>query len=139
MSGVGTFARLGRFICVVRLRRARVGRHNREGVGVDQRGFSYRVSYQPDWLRHVKITRALSSGRQSTMTLFRNPAERSAGKGAGRVRTRIECPEQGVDVEVAVLRTGDDVSRVAVTCVVPAVSGVGSEEVTFILEDGLPS
>jgi hypothetical protein len=55
------------------------------------------------------------------------------------VRTRIECPEQGVDVEVAVLPTGDDVSRVTVTCVVPAVGGVGSEEVTFILEDGLPS
>jgi hypothetical protein len=116
-----------------------VGRHNREGVGVDQRGFAYRVSYQPDWLRHVKVTRALSSGRQSTMTLFRNPDERSSRTGTGRVRTRIECPEQGVDVEVAVLRTGDDVSRVTVTCIVPAVSGVGSEEVTFILEDGLPS
>ena len=116
-----------------------MGRHNREGVGVDQRGFSYRVSYQPEWLRHVKITRALPSGRQSTMTLFRNPVERCAGKGTGRVRTRIECPEQGVDVEVAVLRTGDDVSCVTVTCVVPAVSGVGSEEVTFVLEDGLPS
>ena len=116
-----------------------MGTHNREGVGVDQRGFSYRVSYQPDWLRHVKVTRALSSGRQSTMTLFRNPAERGAGKGTGRVRTRIECPEQGVDVEVAVLRSGDGVCRVTVTCVVPAVSGLGSEEVTFVLEDGLPS
>jgi hypothetical protein len=73
------------------------------------------------------------------MTLFRNPVERSGGKGAGRVRTRIECPEQGVDFEVAVLRTGGGVSRVTVTCVVPAVSGAGSEDVTFILEDGLPS
>ena len=115
-----------------------MARHNREGVGIDQRGFSYRVSYQPDWLRQVKVSRALPSGRQSTMILFRNPSERSEGRPGDRVRTRIHCPEQGVDLEVAVSPARDEVCRVTVTCTVPAVEGFGSEEVTFILEDGLP-
>ena len=52
-----------------------MARHNRDGEGVDQRGHGYVVSYQPDWLRLVKVTRDLESGRQSTKTLFRNPAE----------------------------------------------------------------
>jgi hypothetical protein len=114
-----------------------VARHNREGTGSDQRGFQYRVSYQPDWLRHVKISRVLASGRQSTMTLFRNPSacrERSPGN---LVRTRITCPEQGVDLEVTV-RDGDGAAcRLSVTCQVPAADGSGSEEVTFTMEDGL--
>lgn len=116
-----------------------MGRHNREGTGVDQRGFAYEVSYQPDWLRHVKVTRQLRSGRQSTMTLFRNPAERGERRPGDRVRTRISCPEQGVDVEVVVNGDQEGVCRVTVTCEVPAVAGKGTEEVTFTLEDGLPS
>lgn len=114
-----------------------MARHNREGVGVDQRGFTYRLSYQPDWLRHVKVTRCLPSGRQSTMTLFRNPAERRERSPGDRVRTHIACPEQGVDVEVMVLRGQKEVSRVTVSCEVPAVGRRGREEITFILEDGL--
>ena len=54
-----------------------MARHNREGQGTDQHGHSYSVNYQPDWLRQVKVTRTLESGRQSTKTLFRNPASRS--------------------------------------------------------------
>ena len=50
-----------------------MGRHNREGKGADQLGYKYQVNYQPDWLRLVKVTRTLDSGRQSTKTLFRNP------------------------------------------------------------------
>jgi hypothetical protein len=62
-----------------------VARHNREGVGADQRGYEYGVSYQPDWLKLVKVTRQLESGRQSTKTLFRNPAnEPEAEPGADR-------------------------------------------------------
>ena len=116
-----------------------MGRHNREGAGVDQRGFSYALSYQPDWLRHVKITRLLQSGRQSTMTLFRNPAEWTVCLPGDRVRTGISCPEQGIDVEVVVNGDRERVSRFTVTCEVPAVDGKGTEEVTFTLEDGLPS
>ena len=114
-----------------------MGRHNREGKGVDQRGFSYALSYQPDWLRHVKITRCLPSGRQSTMTLFRNPLTPNEHRSGDRVRTRITCPEQGVDVEVVV--NGDrsgGVSRLTVTCEVPSANGAGTEEVTFTLQKG---
>jgi len=115
-----------------------VARHNREGTGQDQLGFEYRVSYQPDWLRHVKVARALASGRQSTMTLFRNP-QRAATEAPGRlVRTRITCEAQGLDVEVAVAGHPDGLCRVRVTCEVPSAHGDGTEEVTFTMEDGLP-
>ena len=117
----------------------RVARHNREGTGRDQHGFEYRVSYQPDWLRHVKISRNLSSGRQSTMTLFRNPMRCATGRPGRLVRTRIICVEQGLDVEITVDGEQDGVCRVCVTCEVPSVAGVGTEELTFTMEDGLPA
>jgi hypothetical protein len=107
-----------------------VARHNREGTGCDQHGFEYEVSYQPDWLRHVKISRSLRSGRQSTMTLFRNPADYRDEFPGDRVRTRIICPEQGVDVEVMV-------RRVSVTCEVASGDGRKTEQVTFTFENGL--
>ncbi|HET8655546.1 MAG TPA: hypothetical protein VFL93_08545 [Longimicrobiaceae bacterium] len=78
-----------------------MARHNREGRGEDQLGRSYVVSYQPDWFYQVKVTRDLSSGRQSTKTLFRNPEPPQAEPGP-RVRTRIQSEELGVDVEVTV-------------------------------------
>ena len=114
-----------------------MARHNRDGTGTDQRGFEYRIGYQPDWLRHVKVTRSLPSGRQSTMTLFRNPAKGQEEELGNRVRTRIECPEQGVDIEVTVRGRQDPVRRVCVTFSVPKGSGKGTEEVTLTLEDGL--
>jgi len=93
-----------------------MARHNREGRGEDQNGNEYIVSYQPDWLHQVKVTRDLPSGRQSTKTLFRNtePPQRDPGP---RVRTRIQAPALGIDVEVVL---GDDdlaVRRVTVETV----------------------
>ncbi len=114
-----------------------MARHNREGEGTDQRGFTYTVSYQPDWLRHVRVSRALPSGRRSTMTLFRNPHERRAMEPGEQVRTRITCPEQGVDLEVVVRCGRRSVGRIEVSCRVPAVSGLEAEEIAFVLEDGL--
>lgn len=108
-----------------------MARHNREGKGTDQRGFTYRVSYQPDWLRRVKITRCLPTGRQSTKTLVRNP-ERSRRPTGPRVRTRITCPEQGLDVEVAV--RGESTRKLAVRCAVREPGGHGEEEIVFTLE-----
>lgn len=116
-----------------------MARHNREGRGTDQRGFEYEISYQPDWLRHVKVARALPSGRQSTMTLFRNPARCRERDPGDRIRTRITCSEQDVDVEVSVRGSGEGVCRVSVTCEVPSPDGPGKEEVTFIVQDGLPA
>lgn len=114
-----------------------MARHNREGQGADQRGFVYRVSFQPDWLRHVKVTRSLETGRQSTKTLFRNPADRREADPGEKVRTRIVSPEQGLDVEVAVNDRHGAVIRVRVACKVLNEEGE-PEEVEFTLEDELP-
>jgi len=114
-----------------------MARHNRDGSGGDQRGFEYHVSYQPDWLRMVKVTRDLESGRQSTKILFRNPCDRRDADPGPRVRTGISSPDQGLDFEVAVTDPDAVVTRVRVACRVP--DGKGStEEVEFVLEGQLP-
>ena len=114
-----------------------MARHNREGYGADQRGFAYEVNYQPDWLRHVKVTRVLQSGRQSTKTLFRNPADRQEAFPGERVRTRILSPDQGLDFEVAVTDLKGAVARVRVAFMVTNERGE-QEEIEFTLENELP-
>jgi len=114
-----------------------MARHNREGSGGDQRGFEYDVSYQPDWLRLVKVTRKLESGRQSTKILFRNPQDRRETSPGDRVRTGIVSRAQGMDVEVALNDPEAVVTRVRVACQVPDGRG-GTEEVEFVLEGSLP-
>ena len=115
-----------------------MGRHNREGRGTDQQGYEYQLNYQPDWLRLVKVTRTLDSGRQSTKTLFRNPTPRRSEEPSEKVRTRIVSPGQGLDMEVVVLDPAGCVHRVQVTCMIPTVDG-GSEEVIYTLEDSVPA
>jgi hypothetical protein len=95
-----------------------MARHNREGKGEDQLGRGYVVSYQPDWFYQVKVTRDLESGRQSTKTLFRNP-ESPQGEPGPKVRTRIQCEELGLDVEVAVDDGRAVVRRIIVETVAP--------------------
>ncbi len=111
-----------------------MARHNREGHGADQRGFEYGVSFQPDWLRQVKVTRQLESGRQSTKTLFRNPAGQPEAEPGDRVRTRITSSDQGVDFEVALSDPRSAVKRIRVAYAVPSDDGVRDEEVEFTLE-----
>lgn len=111
-----------------------MARHNREGSGADQRGFEYGVNYQPDWLRQVKVTRQLESGRQSTKTLFRNPADRPEAEPGDRVRTRIVSPDQGLDFEVALSDPLASVRRIRVSYLVPSDDGMREEEVEFTLE-----
>ena len=108
-----------------------MARHNREGRGVDQRHYDYEISYQPDWLRLVKVTRLLESGRQSTKTLFRNPTLPEQAPGH-RVRTGIRSPEQGLELEVVVQDPGRTVRRVVVEAV-PA-DASRAESVVFALE-----
>lgn len=110
-----------------------MARHNREGAGTDQRGYEYTVSYQPDWLRMVKVTRKLETGRQSTMTLFKNPRPREAEPG-DRIRTRITSEEQGLDVRVAVTDPDRVVRRVVVECVATTPDG-DEDDVAFTLFD----
>ena len=115
-----------------------MARHNREGRGADQRGKEYIVSYQPDWLRLVKVSRALEHGRQSTLTLFRNPSAWREGAPGDRVRTRITSPEQGLDVEVVVNDPNAAVRCVRVSCLVPGEGTEGTqEEVMLTLVNGL--
>ena len=114
-----------------------MARHNREGSGEDQSGHPYQVSYQPDWLRVVKVTRDLPSGRQSTKILFRNPLERGEAPPGERIRTGFRCEPQDLEFEVAIDDPGAVVTRVRVACRVP--DGRGStEEVEFLLKGRLP-
>ena len=114
-----------------------MARHNREGRGADQRGFEYGVNYQPDWLRQVKVTRQLETGRQSTKTLFRNPSRRAEATPGDRVRTRITSPDQRLDFEFALTDPRAAVRRVRIAYVVPSADGMREEEVEFTLESEL--
>jgi hypothetical protein len=115
-----------------------MARHNREGKGTDQRGFEYEVSYQPDWLRLVKVTRNLETERQSTKTLFRNPASGAEAEPGDRIRTRITSPDQNLDFEVAIADPNCAVVRVRVAYLITGENGT-KEEVEFSFEDRLPS
>lgn len=115
-----------------------MARHNREGRGSDQRGAEYGISYQPDWLQVVKVTRELENGRQSTKSLFRNPGLREQPPGA-KVRTKISSPAQGLDFEVALTDPKGVVRRLIVETVLPGSESEGEGEVViFTLEDRLP-
>ncbi len=92
-----------------------MSRHNRQGRGVDQRGYHYAISYQPDWLDRIRVTRRLASGRQSTKTLFRNPARTPQAQAGDLIRTTIESAEQDLHVEVALRVEPDQVGEVVVT------------------------
>ncbi len=108
-----------------------MARHNREGRGTDQKGQSYVVSYQPDWLRQVKVSRTLENGRQSTKTLFRNPDTPETEPGP-RVRTRINAPGTRLDIEIGLVDPQRLVTRIIVETRLPGKSG---ETVGFIISD----
>jgi len=123
-----------------------VARHNRSGSGVDQRGQKYEVDYQPDWLRKLKVTRKLRSGRQSTKNLFRNPSDHRCAEAGDRVRTTVQCKEQNIDFEVTVRDPHGAVRAVSVTYEVPAQGASAStvrkrrrraEQIVFTFETGL--
>ena len=110
-----------------------MARHNRKGDGADQRGFEYGVNYHPDWLKLVKVTRQLESGRQSTKTLFRNPAGRPQAEPGERIRTRIRSRDQFLDFEVALTDPRAAVRRIRIAYLLPDANGA-LEEVEFTLE-----
>jgi hypothetical protein len=114
-----------------------MARHNREGRGTDQRGSSYTISYQPDWLEQVKVTRTLESGRQSTKTLFRNPGEKEHAPGS-RVRTRITSREQKLDFEIDVDDPNGVITRIVVGASLLGKAG-HDRTVQFTIDEGKPS
>lgn len=112
-----------------------MARHNREGTGTDQRGNEYTVSYQPDWLRQVKVTRLLDTGRQSTKTLFVNP-QRPEQKPGRQVRTEIHCGGNGLGFEVVLTDPNRVVKRLIVeTGPADSVAGeLGVEDIQFTID-----
>jgi hypothetical protein len=108
--------------------------HNRAARGADQRGDDYELSYQPDWLRLVKVTRTLESGRQSTKTLFKNTAKREQAPGS-RVRTRLVCKDQRVEFEIEL----DDPQGVVRRIIVETAPPAGGEERLIFSIDGQPA
>jgi len=109
-----------------------MARHNRIGRGTDQQGADYMISYQPDWLQQVKVTRTLENGRQSTKTLFRNPESKWRVPGP-RVRTRITSRQEGLDFEIGV----SDPHRVIKRIVVETTgSAAGDSCIQFTIDDG---
>jgi hypothetical protein len=116
-----------------------MAKHNRESEGVDQRGFTYRIHYPPDWLRLIRVSRPLPSGRRSGMILFRN-GQKGRGLGEGSpIRLRITCPEQGVDLQVHLRAEGAPARRFMLSCSVPSPSGRGEERLDFLFEGGSPA
>jgi len=112
-----------------------MARHNREGEGVDQHGERYTVSYQPDWLRQIKISRTLvDSDRQSTKTLFRNPAPCAERRPGERVRTRVTSEDGKLDFEVMITDKQQQVEQIVVT----SRSGDGKGDITFTIDGSLP-
>jgi hypothetical protein len=111
-----------------------MARHNREASGSDQRGFEYVISYQPDWLRQVKVTRVLESGRQSTKTRIVNP-DGSGHEPGQQIRTAIRCEAQGLLFEVTLRDPNRVVRRVIVETGPPDSAGAGPEaDIQFSIE-----
>lgn len=114
-----------------------MARHNREGKGLDQHGDLWTVSYQPDWLRWVKISRELPDGRRrSSLTLFRNPERRAQDTPGKVVRTRIAAADGSAEFQVSLEDRGRLVERIAVEVEKPR--GRRRERIRFVLEGGLP-
>ncbi len=115
-----------------------MARHNRESRGLDQHGDLWRISYQPDWLRYVKISRELPGGRRrSSLTLFRNPARQAHSEPGKEIRTRITAADGSVDVTVSL-----DDREGAVDHVVLGMRrrrGRKTELVKFTIQGGLPA
>ncbi|HSL71205.1 MAG TPA: hypothetical protein VK864_13245 [Longimicrobiales bacterium] len=111
-----------------------MARHNRDARGTDQRGFDYEISYQPDWVRLIKVTRSLESGRQSTKTLFKNPVPREQSPGS-RIRTRIGCKEQNLEFEIELDDPRGVVARVIV--VMQATPESAGEALEFTIDNRL--
>jgi len=111
-----------------------MARHNREGRGTDQHGSDYVISYQPDWLHQVKVTRDLDNGRQSTKTLFRNPESSSRTPGR-RVRTRVVSESEKLDFEIGLHDPDNVVTRITVETVRRDRSGESST-IRFTFADG---
>ncbi len=114
-----------------------MSRHNREARGVDQLGTLWEISYQPDWLSRVKISRKLPGDRRRSMiTLFRNPARRAEAQPGRVVRTGVAAVDGSAKFRVSVEDPGDIVESIIV--VTRHRRGRSSEVIKYVLESRLP-
>jgi hypothetical protein len=113
-----------------------MARHNRVARGTDQRGETYEVSFQPDWLRLVKVTRRLESGRQSTKTLFKNATKREQSPGQ-KIRTRVAARDQRLEFEIELDDPQGVVRRIIVETV-PASAASADERLIFSIDSQPP-
>ncbi|MCG8469907.1 MAG: hypothetical protein MJB57_17150 [Gemmatimonadetes bacterium] len=114
-----------------------MSRHNREGRGLDQLGNLWRISYQPDWFRLLKLSRPLPGGRRrSSLTLFRNPARHAEADPGRAVRTRITSADGSVDVSVALEDRDAIVDHIVIG--IKNKRGRRTEILKFVVHGGLP-
>ena len=114
-----------------------MARHNREGKGLDQLGNLWRVSYQPDWFRSIKLSRPLPAGRRrSSQTLFRNPARHAEAEPGRVVRTRISSADGSVDVALSLEDRDSVVDHIVIG--VKRKRGRKTDVLKFIVQGGLP-
>lgn len=114
-----------------------MARHNREARGVDQLGTLWSISYQPDWLSRLKISRQLPGDRRRSMvTLFRNPARRAEASPGRAVRTGVTAVDGSTDFRISVEDPDGIVESVVV--VARKKRGRSKEIVKFVFESRLP-
>lgn len=114
-----------------------MARHNRETRATDQHGLLWNISYQPDWLSRVKISRLLPGGRRrSSLTLFRNPQRRAEAEPGRVVRTDIRAVDGSARFRIAVEDPDGIVDSVQV--VTNRKRGRRTEKVKFRLEARMP-
>jgi hypothetical protein len=114
-----------------------MARHNREGRGLDQFGNLWRISFQPDWFRRVKISRDLPEGRRrSSLTLFRNPARKAEAEPGRAVTTRITSADGKIDVAVSIEDRDMVVDHIVLG--IKRKRGRELELIKFVIQGGLP-
>lgn len=114
-----------------------MARHNREARGVDQLGTLWRISYQPDWLSRVKISRQLPGDRRRSMvTLFRNPARRAEASPGRVVRTGVAAVDGSTGFRISVEDPDGVIESVVV--ITRRKRGRRTEVVKHVLESRLP-
>ena len=118
-----------------------MARHNRDARGTDQRGRQYEISYPPDWLHQIKVSRTLPNGRRSTKTLFRNPASQREQAPGARVRARVGCAAEALDFGIEV----DDPEGIVTRVVVQTRArhrrrggDSGDDTIEFVFDDQMP-
>ncbi|WP_420633873.1 hypothetical protein [Candidatus Palauibacter sp.] len=113
-----------------------MARHNREGRGLDQLGNLWRISYQPDWFRLLKLSLPLPGGRRSSRTLCRNPARAADAEPGRSVRTRITAADGSVDIAVSLEDRDHVVDHIIIG--VRRKRGRKTEVLKFAVHGGLP-